>query len=664
MAKTRKSGKSPRAKSGARASTADGLHESLYKGFQYYRSGQLLEAGDVFHRILQTHPDNPDALLSLGVILLEIGNQAAAMKLMTQAIAVKPNYTEAHFNLGNVFQVQGRLEEAAISYRRSLELKPDWTEAHFNLARVLQDQGKLEEAANGYRHVLDLRPGWAEAQLNLGSVLEAQELLEDAQASYERALSLRPDWAEAHFNLANALRLRGQLEEAVAGYRRALVLRLERPEVYLNLGNALRALKKTEDAVASYRRALALKPDWDELQSALGEVLAFQGDFEEAEQLFRQLLIYRPDWHEAHINLGYTFEEQGQFASALESYQTALQLDPGSAQAHYNRANVWLLTGNLTQGWAEYEWRWRTSFFASMTRIEGPDWDGYAPLVDRTILLHAEQGLGDTIHFIRYAPLVKALGAEVVVGCHASLKSLLESCPGIDRVVAHDEPAPTFDLHVPLMSLPYLLNTDLESIPSDVPYLHAPDHHHLPEEVQTRLNTTGLKVGLVWTPGLLAANARKRHCPLEHFEPVLEVEGVSFFSLYKGERMEELAPYRERVFDVGSQCTDFADTARAIAQLDLVITVDTAVAHLAGAMGKPTWVLLPFVPDWRWLLEREDSPWYPTARLFRQHRLGEWAPVLEQVAQSLHRASREASGQSGSSHHEHSPTNFHGEHSR
>ncbi|MBC8120661.1 MAG: hypothetical protein H7Y22_02350, partial [Gemmatimonadaceae bacterium] len=241
-----------------------------------------------------------------------------------------------------------------------------------------------------------------------------------------------------------------------------------------------------------------------------------------------------------------------------------------------------------------------------------------------------------------------------------------KSCPGIDRIVTHDEPQPTgFDVHAPLMSLPYLLDTDLESIPNDVPYLYAPDDPHLPEDVQTRLsNAPGLKVGLVWTPGLLAENARKRYCPLAHFEPVLEVPGVSFFSLYKGERVEELAPYRERVFDVGSHCTDFADTAWAIAQLDLVITVDTAVAHLAGAMGRPTWVLLPFVPDWRWLLEREDSPWYPTARLFRQPYRGAWAPVLEQVAASLHQA-REASGRSGLSHHEHSPTrDIHGEHPR
>lgn len=429
----------------------------------------------------------------------------------------------------------------------------------------------------------------------------------------------------------------GRLRQAGILYDQVLQVKPNHPDALLNLGIIVHQLGNTTAGIQLMAQATLADPGFSEAHYTLARVLEdIEGREQEAIAGYRRAITLKPTYAEAYTGLGYVLEQQARFMDALECYGQALRLNPNCAQTHFNRAWLWLLTGQFKLGWAEYEWRWLTPSMSGGRRsFPQPVWNG-SSLTGKTILLHAEQGFGDTLQFIRYAPSLRAGGARVIVECFAPLKRLFAACEGVDELLVQGESLPDFDVHAPLMSLPRLLDTESATIPDHIPYLQAPQTCRLPPGLQAALGapTPARKVGLVWSPKLQVPMDYKRYCPLVHFEPVLGVPGVSFFSLYKGDRIEELTPYRG-VVDVGSQCTDFADTAWAIAQLDLVITVDTAVAHLAGAMGKPTWVLLPFVPDWRWLLEREDSPWYPTARLFRQPYRGAWAPALEQVAASL-----------------------------
>lgn len=572
----------------------ENLERALNLALQHCQAGQWPQAEAILHQILQVQPGHPDALLNLGVLVHQRGETAAAVDFATRATRSDPAFIEAHYTLGRFLEAQERLGEAAASYRQALALKPGYAEAHYNLGLVLNRQGESRQAAASHRAALTLAPDFAEAHNELGIILEGQGEQAEAVACYRRALAIRPDLAEAHNNLGVILEAQGNLEAAAASCHQAIAIRPDSAQFHYNLGRVLMAQQKLELAEACYRQALSLKPDYAE----------------------------------AHDNLGGTLLELSQFTPALDAYRQALRLKPQAAQTHCNYALALLLTGDLETGWAEYEWRWHQQLPADIS--ERPCWDGSGT---GTILLYSEQGLGDTLQFIRYAPLVKARGVRVVVVCDPSLETLLASCAGIDDLVTSDKALSDFDAYVLMMSLPHRFGTRLDTIPS-APYL-TPTACRLPPAQQAQLTrTSGLKIGLVWSAKFRHSLDYKRYCPLAYFEPLLST-GASFFSLYKGERLGDLEPYRGQIVELGSHFQDFSDTAWAIAQLDLIITVDTSVAHLAGTLGKPTWVLLPCVPDWRWLLGREDSPWYPTVRLFRQPQPGEWAPVLEQVYKAL-----------------------------
>ncbi len=444
----------------------------------------------------------------------------------------------------------------------------------------------------------------------------------------------RPDQAApaaACYNLGNALRAQGKLDEAAASYRRAIALWPDLAEAHNNLGSTLQDLAQPEAAAECYRRALAIRPAYPEAHYNLGNALQDLGQPEAAIESFRQALALRPDVPDIHNNLGKAYQDLGRLQAAMASFRDALAVQAEDAKAHWNIALLRLLSGDLERGFAGYEWRWPLRI-SRPRDFPQPAWDG-AGFAGRRLLLHAEQGFGDSIQFIRYLPRVAALGGEVIVECPAALVRLFESLPGVAEVVAHGSILPAFDLHAPLMSLGRLFGTTLETIPAAVPYLAAPAARFaLPVPAGTRL-----KVGIAWAGRPDHKNDRNRSCPVEHFLTLAERPGVALYSLQKGERAGDIAAAAAdgRVHDLGPRLADFADTAAAIAGLDLVISVDTAVAHLAGALGRPLWVALAFMPDWRWLLERADSPWYPTARLFRQHRRGDWADVFARIAAAL-----------------------------
>jgi tetratricopeptide (TPR) repeat protein len=468
----------------------------------------------------------------------------------------------------------------------------------------------------------------------LAQAIQFQEQgeVQRAEEVYRRILDQDPDKATARKRLAEICLAGGRFDEAVANYQQ-LVRVLPNDEAVRNdMGIALAQVGKLGEATACFQQALSLNPQYAKAHNNLGIVLAREGRLEEALARYRQSLSLNPDNAEAHYNLGNLFRDLGRLEEAQASYRQAIRLKPDHADAQTNFAMTWLLLGDFEHGWPGYEWRWRTPGFACRNFLQ-PPWDG-SSLAGATILLHAEQGLGDTLQFIRYAPLVKERGGVVIVECPATLLPLLASCPGIDQLIAYGTPLPPFQTHAPLMSLPRLFGTTLATIPAAVPYVSvAPELREFWREKVSEVQ--GLKVGVFWQGDPRHRRDRQRSIPLADFAPLAELAGVPLCSLQEGPGADQLAAAPFPILDLASRFRNFADTAAALVNLDLVITVDSAVAHCAGALGIPVWVLLPYAPDWRWLLHREDSPWYPTMRLFRQKQPGDWKEVFRRVKAAL-----------------------------
>jgi Flp pilus assembly protein TadD len=476
----------------------------------------------------------------------------------------------------------------------------------------------------------------------------AQGQAGEAVALYRRVVALMPDAAPAWSNLGLALRDQGCLDEAETALRRALDLRPGAAEVHNNLSVVLRALGRVEESLAACDRALVLRPDYAEALCNRGTLLVEQDRVEEAEAVYRQALALCPGHDDTLNNLGNVLARQGRLGAALALYDQAIAARPDHADAHFNRGMLLLRQGRLAEGWRDYEWRRRRSGYRSRLAeagnalVAGEDWRG-EPLAGRTILLIAEQGLGDTLQFVRLAPLVAERGGRVVLWVPPSLVRLLASLTGVAAVVGFDERPPPCDCHALSMSLPLLLGIgDVAAIPAPIPYLEADAAATLSWR-SILAAPSGRTVGLVWAgdprPDDRAANLidRRRSLPLTAFAPLAGVAGIRWISLQKGAAAGQAAhpPSGMVLADPMGGVADFADTAAIVANLDLVIGVDTAVIHLAGALGRPVWVLSRFDACWRWLEGREDSPWYPTLRLFRQTEPDDWAGVLARVAEAL-----------------------------
>jgi tetratricopeptide (TPR) repeat protein len=498
--------------------------------------------------------------------------------------------------------------------------------------------GRLQAAEQIYRQILAVEPNQADAIHFLGLIAHQLGKHEVAIEYIGRSIELKRTEAFFHNNLGEAYRALHRIPEAVACYRRALELKPGYAQVYNNLGIAWKDQGKFDEAIAAWRRALELKPDYADAHNNLGAAFGHLGKLDEAVACCRRALELKPDFVDAHNSLGGALYGQGKLDGAVASYGRALKLKPDFAEAHWNRALTWLLAGDWQRGWKEYEWRWQTKDFTPR-HFPQPVWDG-GSLVGKTILLHAEQGLGDTIQFIRYTPIVKQLGGTVVVECQKPLLGLLEGCAGVDQLIGKGDDLPAFDVHAPLLSVPGITNTSVETIPATIPYLFPrPEIHE--RWRKTLAEHDSFKIGIVWqgNPGL--RRDRLRSIPLRYFAPLTQIPGVCLISLQKGVGTEQTAEVRDLfpVTELDSRLDEasgaFMDTAAVMMSLDLVVTSDTSIAHLAGALGVPVWVALSFVPDWRWLLDRNDSPWYPTMRLFRQERPGEWEGVFQRIEGAL-----------------------------
>jgi Flp pilus assembly protein TadD len=454
----------------------------------------------------------------------------------------------------------------------------------------------------------------------------------------QQALAIKPDFVEAHDNLGHAYRAAGRLDDATASIGRALQLQPNFAPAHKNLGVVLIEQGKFDEAVASCQRAIDLNPGDAEAYTNLGGALWNQGRLDEAVTSLTRAIQLRPDLADAHSNLGTVRRTQGRALEAITSFEQTLRLEPNHVDAHWNLSMALLASGDFERGWREYEWRWKRREMPPRL-FPQPRWDG-SSLEGRTILLCSEQGLGDMIQFIRYAAVLKEQGARVLVSCQKPLLGLFADCPGIDQVCARNEEPAGFDVWSPLLSVPGLVGTTLETIPATVPYLFA-----RPERVEhwrrylSRLDA--FKVGICWQGSQVYRADRYRSIPLTEFAPLAALEGVHLFSLQKGTGVDQL-----REVDLGVPVLDFGgtldarspfvDTAAVIRNLDLVISADTAIAHLAGALGVPVWTAIPMIrTEWRWLLDREDTPWYPTMRLFRQSAPNDWSAVFARMAGEL-----------------------------
>jgi len=544
-----------------------------------------------------------DQALNLALSQQHAGQFAAAEATCRRILAAQPQHPEALYRLGLIALAAGRPEQAAEAIGSAVALRADEPDWHSNLAVVLRRCGKTEEA------VVSLR----------------------------LALALRPDLHHVHFNLGNALQELGQFAEALECHRSALELQPQHAASHLGLGNSLRELGRVEEAIESHRRAVELAPTSAVAHDFLGASLMEADRLEEAAVCFRRALELDPALADALLNLGLVCQSTRRPSEAAAFYSQALVHDPAMARTHTNLAHALLLTGKFEEGWREYEWRWRDPRFPSQPRnFAAPPWDG-SPMPGGTLLLHTEQGYGDAMQFLRYLPLVRERSAasRVIVECSAPLvRMFAESVGGeaevVERVDWEGRTLPPFDCHLPFLSLPLALRR-FEPLPMAAPYLHADSVRRA--AWRERLQP-GFRVGLVWAGSTLHRRDRRRSIPVERLAPLLRVKEVAFYSLQIGAK-EKASTLPPPILDLTSHITDFADTAALVAELDLIISVDTSVVHLAGALARPVWTLLPFVPDWRWGLEREDTPWYPTMRLFRQREMDDWDEAITRVADEL-----------------------------
>ena len=585
------------------------------KAVGLYQSGELTRAANLCQRVLKIQPKHSGALHLLGVIQHTAGDYAQAVDLIEQAVVLNPHVDSSWCNLGLAHNALGQNEPAIDCYQRALSLNP------------------RSAAAN----------------LNLGIALSAAGGLRDAIPFYDRAIQLKPELPQAHYNLGNAFWALGQYFEAEYSYRRALSLKPDFPEACLNLGITLADLEQFSAAIVFYRRALQLKPGWAEAHFKLGQALQAMEQLSGAANSFQhaikldETMMHRDralspglGAPEFLSNKGVALTAAGQVDQAIACFDRAIALQPGLQPPKYNKACALLLSGNLAEGWPLYENRPAVRN-AAPQEYGCPLWQGQA-IKGKRILLVKEQGLGDQIQFLRYVPMLAALGAEVDVLLDPSLLRLASTVPGIARVLDTPPNYSGYDYWSFLMSVPHRLGTQLDSIPDNVPYLAAE-----PDAVSAWGKDIGgfaqgrRRVGLAWSGSPAHINNRNRSIPLQALAPLAQVEGLALVILQQDAIPEALAHvFRDtEVLLAGEQCKDFAGTAAAIMNLDLVISVDTAVAHLAGALGRPVWTLLPCNRDWRWLLARDDSPWYPSMRLYRQREYGQWDDVIACAARDL-----------------------------
>ncbi len=528
----------------------------------------------------------------------------------------------------------GNLAECERLGRMVLAQQPENPDTLNLLGLAAAQSGRPQAAADLFTRAIRSAPGNPTLHGHLGIVLRNLGRHDEALQCFDRALALKPDNAIAHNNRGGTLADLKRHDEAIASFERAIAANARYAEAWYNLGNSQAALRGIEVAITSYRKAIALEPDFTDAHNNLGVALAERNAHEDAIACYRRAIALQPHFAEAYNNLGAAFGDLRRYDEAIAAYERSIAIDPDYADAHWNLALHRLLLGDFARGWVGYEWRWRQDQVARFKRdYPQPLWRGNEPVAGKTMLLYAEQGLGDMLQFCRYASRVAALGATVLLEAPPALQSVLSGLDGVAQVIPQGTALPAFDIHCPITSLPLAFHTTAGTIPRDVPYLKAAATRVALWE-QKLGKKTKPRVGLAWSGNVLPDPNRS----MTLAEALaLSMDGVEIISLQKEVRAADAALLASRpdIRHFGDTLQDFADTAALIESVDMVISIDTSVAHLAGAMGKPLWVLLPYSADWRWMVDRDDCLWYPSARLFRQTAIGDWAGVLQRVRAAL-----------------------------
>lgn len=651
------------------------------EGLDLHNRGDLDQASAFYEQVLRLCPDHHDAIHLLGVVASQRGDHQRACELIRRSVAINQRNSAAYVNLGTALGKLGELDEALECYDRAISLRPNDPEAHYFRGNVLRQLKRLEAAVESYVEAIGLRPDYASAYYDcgltlhdlkeFGPALDCYEKViqlgaadadlydvrglalgelgrfEEAIESHLRAVELKPDNARAHFHCGMAYRILGDHGRALLSYDRAIRLKPDFAEAYTNRGALLADLRQFDFAMRSYDKAIAVNPDFAPAYLNRGAILQQRGAYAEALAAYDKSLALNPESVESLINKGNVLGALHRYREAMETIDRAFALWPDNVEVQWNKSLLHLLTGDFETGWKLFESRWeRGALMRGKRDFQQPKWSGEESLSGKTILVYNEQGFGDTIQFCRYVRLLADRGAKVVLEVRKPLVALLSKLDGVSRVIEEGGELPDFDYQSPLLSLPLAFGTTLETVPARVPYLAAE-----PEKARywrDRLGSrTRPRVGLVWhggahkgSPEWRDANER-RNIPLAKIA-MLKLPEIDFFSLQKGDPAEsELLERRGQVwpesnlFDFVSELQDFADTAALIDNLDLVVSVDTSTAHLAGAMGKPVWLLNRFDTCWRWMVDRDDSPWYPSMKIYRQKDSGDWDTVLSEVKRDL-----------------------------
>ncbi len=646
------------------------LHLSAVVAFVTDRAA---EGAKLLARVFSLEPDHAGALATLGDALAVKGEREGAVTAFQRAVARQPQDAGLNAKLGAALCGLSRFDDAEAALRAAIELDPGSMRARFNLAVALTGQQRFAEAEDAYRVVIARDPAHRGAWLNLGNVLTDQKKLDEAVAAYRHALSADPDDPGLIRNLGAALYQQGRLDDAISHYRRATAIApddvaslrllglalheaghleeaartyrktsaLDAGDVTIlnNLAACLCELGQHDDALAACELALALDPDHVSTHTNRGVILEAKNDIEAAVAAHRRAIEIDPTYAKGYANLAVALRSAGELDESLAASHRAVTLDPDEPLARYNHAYKLLMNGDFENGFEELRWGRKCKLWSHhYPTFSEPEWQG-EPFPGRTLLLVSEYGLGDALQFVRYLPMAAAMGGSLVLQVQPALVSLLRTMTDV-TVVPRGEPLPPFDLQLPLMDLPRVFGTRLDTIPARVPYLDADSERLALWQGALGATTTSVKAGVVWAGNPMHKGDRQRSLSAEMVLPRLVMPGVQLYSLQKEIRPADgptLASLGAAIIDLAPALGDFADTAAAVQALDLVITVDTSVAHLAGALGRPVWVLLPYALDWRWMRDREDSPWYPTMRLFRQHRPQAWEGVMARVSAELAR---------------------------
>ena len=609
--------------------------------------GEGQSAEQEYLEAIRLRPDFAEALFNLGNLYREQQRTDEAIEYYRRSLAANARYAKPGLSLAIVYQERGELAAAVAALRGVLRHNPQHVDALFRLGSLVQQLGNGREAVELYHRVLELKPDHAESLNNLGCTARDDDQADQAVACFRRAVAAKPEFAEAHNNLGSALQAQNKLDEAEASYLEALRIKPDVAEFLTNLGSVRHARRRYAEAVELHERALSLKSDLADAWMNLGCSLQMLTRFDEAEDAHRRSLALAPKNVEAHFNLGSVFQGQSRVSEAVAEYDVVLSLKPQHAEARFNRSLCYLAEGDFVRGWPEYEWRLKCKKYLPRSFAQ-PLWDG-RPIPGQTLLVHAEQGLGDTLQFVRFLPAAIArAGGRVLLEAQKALIPLLtdsgiareELGPNFGGLIARGEPLGEFDVQLPLMSLAHRLGVDCGALPVATQYLRAQPARV--DRWRERLAVYGgVRIGINWQGSADYWFDQFRSIPLREFAPIATLPGVTLISLHKGSGQSQIAEVAAQfpvvdlgeTFDAGPGA--FLDTAAVMQCVDLVISADTSTVHVAGGLGANIWLPCSAAPEWRWLLDRENSPWYPQMRIFRQRKPAQWGDVFERIAAAV-----------------------------